>query len=347
MIVKNEARCLARCLESVRGIVDEIVVADTGSTDGTQTIARQYGARVCDFAWRDDFAAARNYALEQTTGDWILVLDADEHASEALCAEIRDFVQGEPAVGRLRIVSDFRKNEQMRSQTFVSRLFPRGARFEGRIHEQLVSTLPRRNLRAELWHDGYLEGGKSDRNVKLLLGELERSPKSAYYQFQLGIEYVSLGRADKAFECLREAFDLAKGEEPFAPNVVVEFLYVLMELKRFEVGLEVIQRTGSRLDDFPDYHLVCGLFYMELVRSDVRKHIAYLPRVEACYKRCLELGESDRYKSVRGTGSFLAQYNLGVLYHVFDDEPGARRCFESAAQDGYAPAAQMLEKLKG
>ena len=78
MIVKNEARHLAHCLDSVRSLVDEMVILDTGSTDGTRDIARGFGAVVADFAWVDDFSAARNACLARCTGDWILVLDADE-----------------------------------------------------------------------------------------------------------------------------------------------------------------------------------------------------------------------------------------------------------------------------
>src|SRR5579859_3451807 len=181
LIAKNESRCLARCLRSIQSIIDEIVVVDTGSTDETVSIARQFDAKVFPFTWVDDFSAARNFALEQTTGSWILVLDADEHASEALASEIAQFTTRELAIGKLRIVSDFCRNGQtFRSQSFVSRLFPRGARFEGRIHEQLISPLPRLNLKGDLWHDGYLETDKSDRNIKLLTRELQNTPQDPY-----------------------------------------------------------------------------------------------------------------------------------------------------------------------
>ena len=78
MIVKNEERALARCLESVRNWVGEMVVVDTGSTDGTVGIAESLGARVSYFPWCDDFSAARNAALDQVTSEWVLVLDGDE-----------------------------------------------------------------------------------------------------------------------------------------------------------------------------------------------------------------------------------------------------------------------------
>ena len=78
MIVRNEAQTLRRCLESVRGMVTEMVIGDTGSTDGTPSIAREYGARVIEIPWDNDFATARNLALAAVNSDWVLSLDADE-----------------------------------------------------------------------------------------------------------------------------------------------------------------------------------------------------------------------------------------------------------------------------
>lgn len=78
MIVKDEAFFLARCLDTVKEFVDEIILVDTGSGDDTRSICQRYTDQVFDFDWIDDFAAARNYSLQQATGDWILVLDADE-----------------------------------------------------------------------------------------------------------------------------------------------------------------------------------------------------------------------------------------------------------------------------
>jgi cellulose synthase/poly-beta-1,6-N-acetylglucosamine synthase-like glycosyltransferase len=78
MIVKNEEKYLARCLASLKPMVDEMIIVDTGSTDTTRDIAEVFGAKVFDYEWHDDFAAARNHSLEQAQGDWILVMDADE-----------------------------------------------------------------------------------------------------------------------------------------------------------------------------------------------------------------------------------------------------------------------------
>ncbi|MGD0816548.1 MAG: glycosyltransferase [Verrucomicrobiota bacterium] len=353
MIVKNESRCLARCLQSVRAIVDEIVVADTGSTDDTIKIAREFGAKISSFEWVGDFAAARNFALRQAAGDWILVLDADEWADETLAGEIPAFVHGKPAVGMLKIVSDFRRHDQLlRSQCFISRLFPRGAHFAGHIHEQLISTLPRARLRGDLRHDGYLETRKSDRNLKLLEAELEREPGNVYYLFQLAVEHNAMGQPEKAFGCLQTAFERVKPGDPAAPNITVDFLYTIIELKKFEEGIEVIAEAEKDLGGFADFFLARGLFFMNLIRSNPAKYVSELPKIEQSFRRCLALGEAAGEgeacvagRSVRGSGTFLANYNLGVYYRAFGNAAGARACFEAAAAQGYEPAAALLEPL--
>ncbi|MGD1083200.1 MAG: glycosyltransferase family 2 protein [Verrucomicrobiota bacterium] len=348
MIVKNESRCLARCLQSVRAIADEIVLADTGSTDDTTKIAREFGAKISHFQWMDDFAAARNYALARTAGDWILVLDADEWASENLADEIPAFARGGAAVGLLKIVSDFRRENQLfRSQCFVARLFPRGARFEGRVHEQLISPLPRVPLRGDLWHDGYLELQKADRNMKLLRAELERQPDHIYFLFQLAAEHNSLGQPEEAFGCLQKAFGRVKPGDPSAPSIAVDFLYTAMKLKKFGAGLEVVAWADQHLPDYPDFFLVRGLFFMNLIRGNPAQYASRLPEIERSFQRCLALGEEPSRRSVRGAGTFLASHNLGVFYQVFGNIPAARRCLEDSAAQGYGPAAALLKTISG
>jgi glycosyltransferase involved in cell wall biosynthesis len=347
MIVKNESRCLARCLQSVKAILDEIIVADTDSEDDTIKIARNFGAKVSNFKWVGDFAAARNFAIDKTSGDWILVLDADEWISDPLAKEIPKFIRDENAVGRLKVISEFRRGDQIfRSQCFIPRLFPRGARFEGRIHEQLISPLPRVDLKGELWHDGYLETRKkADRNVKLLAAELEIDPNNVYFLYQLAIEYNSIAQPEKALGCLRKAFTLANPTNPSTPNIEVDLLYTIIELKKFDEGINVIAKAEKYLSDYPDFFLVRGLFFMHLIRSNPAKYVSHLPQIEQSFQRCLTLGEDERRKSVRGSGTFLASYNLGVYHHVFGNAPAACRCLEDSAARGYEPAAALLKKI--
>jgi tetratricopeptide (TPR) repeat protein len=99
MIVKNEADNLGRCLESAKGLADEMIVVDTGSTDRTIEIAKANGARVGQFVWTGSFAEARNYSLSLCTGDWILVLDGDEMLNPAEHPIIREAIQNQDAIG--------------------------------------------------------------------------------------------------------------------------------------------------------------------------------------------------------------------------------------------------------
>ena len=93
MIVKNEERSLARCLDSVRGLAGELIVVDTGSTDDTPLIAARYGAEVIPFDFTVvDFASARNHALARSHGRWILVLDADEALDQASVPAVEELI---------------------------------------------------------------------------------------------------------------------------------------------------------------------------------------------------------------------------------------------------------------
>src|SRR3954468_23378471 len=90
MIVRNEEKNLRPCLEPVASLFGEIVVVDTGSTDGTRTVATDLGVRLFDFGWRDDFAAARNQSLAHATGDWVFWLDADDRIDADNLRRLRD-----------------------------------------------------------------------------------------------------------------------------------------------------------------------------------------------------------------------------------------------------------------
>ena len=92
VITKNEEKNIGRWLDCMRQLADEMIVVDTGSTDATVELAQAAGAKVCHFSWCDDFAAAKNFALEQANGDWILFLDADEYFEPASLPLVRQYI---------------------------------------------------------------------------------------------------------------------------------------------------------------------------------------------------------------------------------------------------------------
>lgn len=135
LIVKNEAFCLKDCLASLKNAVDEIIVVDTGSQDQTLRIASHYTSRLFHFPWNDHFSTARNFALDQAQGQWILCIDADERLQNA--SKLRAFVaQQDPA--QLQGFS-FQLQSAQADPVYKRALWPHlpGIRFEGRVHEQL------------------------------------------------------------------------------------------------------------------------------------------------------------------------------------------------------------------
>lgn len=188
LIVRNEEEKLGRCLASLLGAVDEIVVIDTGSTDRTVEIAKKYGAKVGHFTWIDDFAAARNAAIAMAKGDWILSIDADEWlANDQTRAFIRREVQ---MAGNVAFVPNIRLPSGL-EYWGTTRLFPRlGSRWQYRIHEQVV--LPRKDAKGIFdhdflfLHDGYeleVKGDKAERNFAILRQQLaESAPGSDAYR---------------------------------------------------------------------------------------------------------------------------------------------------------------------
>jgi tetratricopeptide (TPR) repeat protein len=227
MIVKNEAAALPGTLGAVRPWVDEIVVVDTGSTDATREVARAHGARVIDWAWRDDFAAARNESLRHATGDWILVLDADEVLGPASGPALRQACETAPsevAGYNVKIVCPREGDGGLVRLNWFPRLFRNlpGIRFEGVIHEQVIASLAAHGAvvdsAVEALHSGYTltpaqMRAKAERNVRLLERQLREEPDYAPGWFQLAETYVLVDRLDDAIAAYRRclaALDLGR-----------------------------------------------------------------------------------------------------------------------------------------
>lgn len=215
MIVKNEEQLLSDCLESVKELVDEIIIVDTGSTDSTVKIANSYNARGFSFDWTDDFSAARNISLEHAAGEWILVLDADERITPENKDKLLTLLSGS-SVKNIAYYLNFRSRVEagsLGSELIHShaRLFRNGLgiRFNGRIHEQIIDSVTQAggvieptNIIVE--HKGYEDEQmsrkrKSDRNIsilkKMLDDEHENHGMACFY---LGESYSMLKNWDEA-----------------------------------------------------------------------------------------------------------------------------------------------------
>lgn len=350
MIVKNEERCLEKCLAKAKKLVDKIYITDTGSTDKTIAIAEDFGAQITHFEWCNDFAAARNFALKQSDCDWNLVLDADEYLVKGNRKDIQDFVERGGFVGAIERHDSYREasGEISVSYTYPTRLMPKSTRYEGKIHEQVASKLPIAPLPLVFDHDGYMEADKGERNLEILLEQLADSPEDAYTQYQAARTLWIMKDFQRAEPYFKEFYrlvpDIGSG---YRANGIITYIYNLMELGRFDAGLEIIEKEKPRLDEYADFHFACGTFYMNMILSDVQKYVNYLPEIEGSYMRCLSIGEVPEHEGVLGNGSFKAAYNLGVWYEVSGNIERALLYYKNALNDGYAPAAERIRQLKG
>jgi tetratricopeptide (TPR) repeat protein len=220
LIVRNESSYLDGCLASLHGLADEIVVVDTGSTDDTRDIARAHGARLSEFAWCDDFSAARNFAIDQARGDWLLYIDADERvrAPVDLAALHRLFAEEKTIAATVRFVARtgytaYRENRLFRRHPAI--------RFTGAMHETMVPGLqallaadPEARIAESVLtidHLGY-DGDQShklERDLRMLRKQLEQSPERVYLWWHLGKVLHDLGQTDEAEQAWRHGAELA------------------------------------------------------------------------------------------------------------------------------------------
>lgn len=187
IIARNEHDLLAQALQSVRGI-DETIVVDTGSTDDTREIARRFTDKVFDHPWGDDFAAARNTAIEHATGDWCMTIDADWRLVSPV-AEVRAAVKKLAAAGqRSGFCTAVYPNGQ-HHQTAV--LYARDVRWIGRVHEHLdVSTTVRTGIRFSIG-DSPSRAADPERNLRILMKSDLSLPRN---QFYIGREHYERGQ---------------------------------------------------------------------------------------------------------------------------------------------------------
>lgn len=318
LIARNEARCIRRCLESVTPWVDRIVVLDTGSTDETPALASEAGAEVHHLAWPDDFARARNHALDLADADWNLILDADEwieHGGEAL----RAWTNGPQRLGRVAVHSSFDDDGAAREDvSWITRLLPRGVRFEGRVHEQAVSPLPREKLDLHLGHDGYRDAqldAKRNRNRPLLLAELQDRPEDPYLLYQLGKDAEGRGEwAEAAALYARAEARTAEGDA-WRHDLWVRRLHTLGQAGEIDAALALAGEWLEAMPHSPDLFFVTGNLLLDRALSDPAQALDHwLPLAAGMWESCLAIGERpDLEGSVRGRGSHLAQHNLALV----------------------------------
>lgn len=291
MIARDEQRFLAECLRRAQPAVDEIVLVDTGSTDDTVAIATSFGARVLHRPWDDDFSAPRNAGLQAATGDWILVLDADELLTPGAAARIRQLARDARVSGyHMRFTNVYSGGKTI--GVMMVRLFRNlpGVEYCNVIHEQVTPSLCRVGARhglalsmcdVEVEHFGYTDEvmadrGKNERNERLFAKQLASSPDDVYGLYKYGDFLRRLpGRGDDALRLLERCFDLIVAGPPDWPRGLpyageVAALCAL-ELSRRGADArarEVVDTALRRFLATPNLHYIAASLHLAERRPD-------------------------------------------------------------------------------
>lgn len=347
MIVKNEERCLERCLKSVAPYVDEMIVVDTGSSDNTKQIAASCGAQVYDYVWENDFAKARNYALSKASGDWNLVLDADEYISKIDMQQIKAIMINQGQIGCIKIVNEIHTEDGINySKVYVPRLLPKGIKYTRSIHEQPDSNLPRVKVKLELYHDGYVDQAvKVKRNLTYLEEQIKKSPKDSYILYQLAYTLYLNEEYQKADYYFEKFYQHVSIQNSYRNAGIINYIENNTKLGKYKEGHKLIEQEEFNLQHLSEFYFACAAFYREYVLSNVKENIQYLPFIEQCYLECLNIGENEEEDGAVGTGSYLAAYNLGVWYEVTKQLDKAVECYTLAEEWDYIKATERKKAL--
>ncbi len=301
MIVKNEEECLHRCLKSIKPLVDEMIVVDTGSTDKTKDIAEAFGAKIYDFQWTNNFAEARNFSISKASGQWILVLDADEVISSLDHRNFNNIIEKTKSenVAFLFItrnyIPDFNTDlwnpnegryilEEKGAGWIPStkaRLFPNvsSIRYENPVHEMVEPSLnslniPLKEIGIPVHHYGKLNLERTAEKWEkyYLLGKkkLEETGGDIQAICELAIQAGELKRFDEAIELWQKALTLS-------PNLSIAFMsmgHIYMEMDNFKEAIASSKRAMELKSD--EWTAIINYALGELYGGDIKNSISAL-----------------------------------------------------------------------
>lgn len=331
MIVRNEEARLAACLASVKGLADELVVVDTGSTDGTIAVAEAAGARVERIEWPGDFAPARNRAMDFLSGDWVLVLDADEQLRPEVIPSLKALM-AQPDVLVINLLR-YELGAAMAPYSNVSRLFRRhpGIRWSKPYHSMIDDSVQVLLEQEPHWriadcrepailHDGYrpelLAGtDKAERLRQAMRSELERHPGDPYASAKLGGLLISDGQHQEAVALLRRALEQDSMQDGERYELL---LHLALAVTPSEPG-EAIALYRKALEISLDTRITLG----------ARLNLAARLMEQGDLEEAINL---TRIATQRAPEVALGWYNLGLMHRRRGDISAALQAYEQALQ---------------
>ncbi len=334
LITKNEEKFLAETFQSLKPLVSEIIVVDTGSTDNTVSIAKACGAIVYHFKWENNFAKARNFSLSKATQPWILIIDPDERLAQ------REFSQMQSMVQKIQVAAySFKTRNYVHNSTvsgfkpckgeylaleknfpgyFESkkiRLFRRSSsvQFVGSVHELVEPTIKGKVVDSEIPFHHYgsseevcADRGKNEFYQKQGEQKLSENPQDWKSYFELGTQFLTAGKYEAAVPNLEKANSLKKRD----PLILSNLGFAYMETKCFQDGERVLNECLQIDSNYHDAYLNLGVIQMRQGRWKTAVQIF----VELLKKH---------------PQSFLAFRNLGLAFAHLGKFSEATHCFEN------------------
>lgn len=343
MIVKDEEKYLRRCLDSVKDLVDNIYIVDTGSTDNTKSIAGEYTDNIYSASWEDDFGKARNLSIQYAKDDWILIIDADETLDDGGKETIRhitDMNKGKCGLFAGKILS-YDDAGNIVTEHYNCRLFSNNfdIRYKGRIHEQLYlksgAHAPIIHVKEFIIHhygytkELYSSKDKINRNIQLLRDEIKDDKKNPFHHYNMMIILYVAERYNevlKEFEYVKKLSKHHKYQEMMKPYMghaysLVANIYYLNG--NHEKAFNILQDVLKLNPNMPDIFYLSGLTAYMLKRYDVA--LSYT-------NRAFHLGNKEKIVSDKSSGTWKALRLLGSIYYELEMFVEAIKYFSLAGE---------------
>ena len=292
MIVKNEEKYLDKTLHALkdlrRDIDSELIILDTGSTDNTVEIAKKYTDKVYFAKWNDNFADMRNISISYASGDWILILDADEKLTNY--DKLKEFFYSDTHKkynsATIELKNIFDKKEEKYCLSPIVRMFKNvdGFRYDGSIHEQPRYKSPVYNNIASFDHYGYMYSDeeirqkKTNRNIKLLLEEIEKKPNHPYTNYQLGKSYISSLKYNESLFYIEKAYELYKKNGRVPIFVIQDLLGLYLAMKLYikceDLCIKYIKTDKKNIDVY--YYLATSQKNLGKYKESIKSYERYL-----------------------------------------------------------------------
>lgn len=342
MIAKNEEANIHKCLTPLKELGFELIIADTGSTDRTKSLAAQYTEHLYEYKWDNDFSAARNFSISKASNDWILIVDFDEYLKKADIKNLISYINSHTReIGTITRHSPCHllsgQSSVMTEQ--VARLFNRNyTHYQGIIHEQALpidGSLPfYLPVAISFFHHGYEEAEnlalKAGRNLELLLTALNAAPNDPYLLFQTGKCYQIL----KDYSTACQYFDAGLSYDlnpalAYVQDMIESYGYCLLEQKEYETAL-CLTNVYDIFASSADFIFLMGLIYMN----------------NACFDQAIcefQKAASMKTGKTEGINSYMPNYNIGVIYECTGNKEKAIQFYRKCGN--YMPARNRLSLL--